>query len=129
MEQRRHLRTVDSVTKLKRLTLEAAKRGVVLPASTTTARYGWTLVDWLSMLESQGWVCPICGRAPRTGKYVTDHEHVRGWKNMPDEERALYIRGLTCWVDNRYLLARGISVQVALNVADYLQRFEDRRPQ
>lgn len=48
---------------------------------------------------------------------------------MPPELRRLYVRGLTCWTDNRYLLARGISIEVAENVAQYLRNFEARRPE
>lgn len=108
---------------------EAERLGVVLPSQQTVRKYGWTTDAWLQQLNRQGWVCPICGKAPPTGKYVTDHEHVRGWVRMPDEQRRLYVRGLTCWTCNRYLLARGISVDVARNVATYLETYNARRPE
>lgn len=117
---------VDQVS--ARLKREAAQRNVVLPHANTVAKYGWTLTEWLKQLESQAWLCPVCGRFPGTGKFVTDHEHVRGWHQMPDDERKLYIRGLTCWTCNRYLLARGISVEAAENIAQYLRTYEERRP-
>lgn len=116
------------MTRLKRLQAEANKRGVVQPSPVTLGKYGWTLEDWLGQLEGNRWRCPICLRAPRTGKYVTDHEHVRGWAKMPDEERKLYVRGLTCWSCNRYLLARDISVATAHNVVCYLETYAARRP-
>lgn len=106
----------------------AAELGVVLPSKPTTDKYGWDTDAWLEMLDAQGWICPVCERFPRTGKFVTDHEHVPGWVRMPSAQRALYVRGLTCWTCNRYLLARGISVEVARNVAEYLERYNDRRP-
>lgn len=116
---------MKSLSALKR---EAELRGVKLPAPATVAKYGWTLREWLATADANGWRCPICHRVPKTGKYVTDHEHVRGWSAMPDEERRLYIRGLTCWTCNRYLLARDISVQTAKNVVRYLEDYSERRP-
>lgn len=117
------------------LTLSTLKRKAAqqeppihLPSQVTIEKYGWTLRDWLQTLNDNGWQCPICKRATKTGKYVTDHEHVRGWHSMPDEQRALYVRGLTCWSCNRYLLARDISVETAMNVVAYLQTYAERRP-
>lgn len=117
------------MSRLQRLKTEAEARGVKLPAQATLDKYGWALVDWLGQLESNGWRCLICERTPKTGKYVTDHEHVRGWAGMPDHERRLYIRGLTCWSCNRYLLARDISVRNAKNVVTYLETYQARRPE
>ena len=113
---------------LDELLTEAEERGVKIPTPATIAKYGWSLLEWLRQLAVQDWRCPICGNAPPSGKYVTDHEHVRGWARMPDAQRALYIRGLTCWTCNRYLLARGISVETAERVALYLRRYAARRP-
>lgn len=106
----------------------AQELGVVLPTYGTLAKYGWELHEWLAMLDSQGWVCPICERMPSTGKFVTDHFHEPGWAAMPPQERKKYIRGLTCWSDNRYLLGRGITSERAENVLRYLRDFEERRP-
>lgn len=110
------------------LEAEAAARGVKVTSDTTLAKYGLDRVAWLTILAEQGWQCPICETVPSTGKYVVDHEHVRGWAKMPDETRALYVRGVTCWTCNRYLLARGISVETAQRVAKYLRRYSARRP-
>lgn len=116
------------MTRLQRLKREASKRSIILPSPVTVAKYGWALEDWLGMLEAQGWACGVCRMETQTGKYVTDHEHVKGWAQMPDAERRLYVRGLTCWFCNRYLLARGISVERALSVANYLETYAERRP-
>lgn len=110
------------------LSREAAKRGLIAPKPVTLAKYGMSETEWLRMLSGQGWECPICGKVPKTGRFVTDHEHVRGWKAMPDEQRKKYVRGITCWMCNRYLLARGISIEVATNVTKYLTRYDQRRP-
>jgi hypothetical protein len=123
---------VERVTRkaalLEELTREAIERGVKIPTPKTFDKYGWTLLDWLQTLAEQDWRCPICDKAPPSGKYVTDHEHVRGWAAMPDEQRRLYVRGLTCWTCNRYLLARSISIETAERVALYLRRYAARRP-
>lgn len=113
---------------LEELLAEAERRGVKVPTPPTIAKYGWTLLDWLQQLAEQEWTCPICARFPSSGRFVTDHEHVRGWAKMPDETRRLYIRGLCCWTCNRYLLARDISIETAERVALYLRRYSARRP-
>lgn len=100
--------------------------GVILPQPKTLEKYGLTATTWLEILERQDWVCPICERFPSTGKFVTDHEHVRGWSKMPDEERARYVRGVTCWWCNRYVLASHISIIRAYRIAAYLEAFEIR---
>jgi hypothetical protein len=91
--------------------------------------------DWSWLLASQGAACGVCERVPnpnkRTGKVrlVVDHEHVRGWKTMPPEQRRLYVRGLVCWVCNHYYLGRGITVAIAGGVLRYLTNYASRRPE
>lgn len=114
---------------MTRLEREAAKRGVVIPTEKTLAKYGFAAPDgWLEHLEAAGWTCPVCERFPKSGKFVTDHEHVRGWAGMPDDVRRRYVRGVTCWHCNRYLLAGNIDSARALRVHEYLLRYEARRP-
>lgn len=113
---------------LRELTAEAERRGVRISVDSTLQKYGLTRLEWLTMLADSGWACPICRRASSSGRYVIDHEHVRGWDAMPDEQRVLYVRGITCWTCNRYLLARDISVETAERIALYLRRYEARRP-
>jgi hypothetical protein len=114
------------------------------PTPTTLGKYGFghgpaalnevPAMDWLLLLDSQNSVCPICKKVPTpnksTGKvrFVIDHEHVRGWKAMPPEQRRLYVRGLTCWYCNHAYLGRGITVAKAKGVVDYLSRYLERRP-
>lgn len=116
---------------------------ILAPTSQTLARYGFgcgpfalsdsPVDDWLELLDSQGGVCGVCGQVPtpnaETGKvrFVIDHEHVRGWKKMPPEQRRAYVRGLTCWWCNSTYLGRGVNVSRALGVARFLSRYE-RKP-
>jgi hypothetical protein len=86
------------------------------------------MLDWLETLAGQGWQCPICEKAPASGRFVTDHEHVRLWKQMPADRRRLYVRGITCWPCNRHLLPRGMTAAKAERAAAYLARYAERRP-
>lgn len=94
------------------------------PTKITLNKYGLSVTEWEAILEAQGGRCAICKKVPSTGRFVTDHEHVRGWKAMPPEKRKLYVRGITCWWCNETLLARGVTVEKARNLVDYLHRYE-----
>ena len=70
--------------------------------------YGITMGEYNSMLESQGGVCKICGRYPKSRRLDIDHNHQTG-----------EIRGLLCHMCNRGLAY--ISTQTKLRAAaDYL---------
>lgn len=118
----------DDAQRVVTLDAEAARRGIKVPTQATLRKYGLTALDWLTMLEEQSWVCPIMGVTPSTGRFVIDHEHVKGWKNMRPEDRKKYVRGLVSWYANHAYLGRGISVERAANVLSFLQRYEMRRP-
>lgn len=100
---------------------------VVVPSSATLDKYGLTEESWLAILERQGGVCAICRKVPSTGRFVTDHEHVRGYKKLPPAERARHVRGITCWFCNHAYLARGITAAKAQNVFNYLVTYEQRK--
>jgi hypothetical protein len=72
-------------------------------------------------------VCAICEKIPSTGRFVTDHEHVRGWKDMPPEQRKRYVRGILCWFCNKTYVGRAITVPKAENVVTYLREYQQRR--
>jgi hypothetical protein len=99
------------------------------PSAPTLKKYGLTEADWWRILESQGAVCCICKLVPSTGRLVIDHEHVKGWKKMPDAQRKLYVRGLLCWFCNHVYVGRGITIAKAQNVVVYLEQYAIRRPQ
>lgn len=105
---------------------EAKRRGIIAPQPATLRRYGITVKDWLALLAGQGWRCPVCLK--RTGvRFVTDHEHVVGWKGKPPEERKRYVRGILCAFDNHRRVNSRISAAEARRVADYLAAYEARR--
>jgi hypothetical protein len=97
---------------------------VKIPTQNTLKKYGLTEVEWLAILDSQGGVCPICQKVPMTGRLVTDHLHIKGWKKMPPEMRKKYVRGLLCHFDNHYTLARSVTVDKAKRLVQYLENFE-----
>ncbi len=108
--------------------IEDVQPKVQVPSDVTLKKYGLSSEEWLDMLAEQGGVCGVCGRVPATGRLVTDHEHVAGWKKMPPEQRKMYVRGLVCWFDNHSYLGRGITVAKAEGVVAYLKRYQARRP-
>lgn len=99
---------------------------VSVPTLTTLRRYGLTEVEWRAILDRQGGACAVCRRVPTTGRLCIDHEHAKGWKKMPPDQRKLFVRGLLCWVCNHYYLGRGISIEKAVNVASYLTAYQER---
>lgn len=101
-------------------------KGLSSPGPATLAKYGLTLAEWLVILRRQGWVCAVCRRFPKTGRFNTDHDHVRGWKKMPPEERKRHVRGVLCHFCNHYYVARCITVERAENVAEYLRQHAAR---
>lgn len=111
---------------------------ITAPSAQTLRKYGWgfgpyalsdsPVDDWLALLDEQGGMCPICEKVPTTGRFVTDHEHVRGWKAMPPEKRRAYVRMLSCWTCNTQYLGRGITLRKAENMVRALRAYEARRP-
>ncbi len=106
---------------------EAFRRGVTPPAPSTLAKYGMTAEEWLELLASQDWKCPICLRDAAELKLVTDHEHARGWKTMSGRERAKYTRGILCTYCNYRRVHSTISGEIAQRVANYILAYEARK--
>jgi hypothetical protein len=99
---------------------------LLTPRPATLAKYGLGLYDWSDLALDQGGKCKVCHKLPKSGRLVIDHEHVKGWKKMPPDQRRKYVRGLLCWTCNRYFLARGATVKKMRAAADYLIEYETR---
>lgn len=84
--------------------------------------YGLTKEEWLAIFKAQGYVCAICKQANK--KWVTDHEHVRGWKLLPPSERKKYVRGILCLWCNFRILRRGVTIPKLENALSYLKAYE-----
>lgn len=96
------------------------------PKLATLRRYGLTIEEWREILARQGNVCAVCRKMPPSGRLCVDHEHVPRWKKMPPEDRKRRVRGILCWTCNHYYVGRGITIQKAENVVDYLRRYDWR---
>lgn len=96
-----------------------------LPSKPTLDRYGLTLAEWLAYIPDDR--CPVCGNHPPSGRFVTDHEHVKGWKDMPKAERRKYVRGVVCTVCNHFILTRYGTPAKHRGAADYLEAYERRK--
>lgn len=101
---------------------------VLVPSPATLKRYGLTADEWLAILRAQGGVCAICKRVPASGRLHTEHEHVKGWKHLPPDQRKLYVRGICCFVCNTQYLGRGLTIDKARAVLAYLEAYGARRP-
>jgi hypothetical protein len=97
-----------------------------IPSKKTLDKYGLSEEEWEVIFHSQGDKCPICGNESKTGRYVTDHFHIKGWRNMPPEQRKLYVRGITCWWCNKQIIGRGVTVQKLQNAIDYILEFDNK---
>lgn len=97
------------------------------PTRATLKKYGLSLDEWARMLKDQDWRCPICSQAPQSGRFVIDHEHVKGWKTMKPEKRKSFVRGLLCWWCNHSYVGRGITIEKARGVLAYLEAYEERK--
>lgn len=98
----------------------------LVPKPATLKRYGLTLEEWEAILERQGGLCAICETLPKSGRLHIEHQHVKGWKKMPPNERKKWVRGLACFRCNTEYLGRSITVARARNVVSYLEAFDDK---
>lgn len=100
---------------------------LTIPTEMTLKKYGLTRLEYLEIVQRQGFVCPVCKN--KLEKQVNiDHLHVPNWKKFPAHIRKLYVRGVTDWWCNKSYLGKGITVDRAYNMTIYLQEFELRKP-
>ena len=98
-----------------------------VPMPATLRRYGLTAEEWKAILRLQGGVCAICRRMPASGRLVTDHVHVRGWKKMPPEQRKAFVRGVVCFMCNGKCVNKHMTLTKAMNVLAYFEAYEQRK--
>lgn len=96
---------------------------IIIPTSQTLAKYGLSRDDWFSLVARANGRCEVCGKVPPSGRLVIDHRHVKGFKNMPPEERRTHIRGLLDVYCNAYIIARN-SLATLEGAVVYLRRHE-----
>ena len=95
-----------------------------VPTQATLRKYGLTAEEWLAILKAQGNVCAICKRVPKSGRWVTDHQHVKGFKHLA--LRRPWVRGIICSFCNSHCVGRFMTLAKAYNVVDYLEAHEAR---
>lgn len=98
-----------------------------IPRQTTLDKYGITQEEWLSILEKQDYVCPICKKFPSSGRLYIEHEHISGWKKLLPNERKKFIRGACCFICNYRILTKGVTAEKLLNAANYLKEYQNRK--
>ncbi len=100
---------------------------IKVPSKATLRKYGLTEELFLEFAAAQEFACGVCGLRPINNKLCIDHEHVKGWKKLPPEERVLYVRGLCDWVCNSRILTKGVTRMKLIGAVLYLGRYEERR--
>lgn len=98
----------------------------LIPSKVTLDKYGLSEKEWEGILHSQGDVCAICKKESKTGRYVTDHAHVKGYKKLPPEQRKKNVRGVLCWWDNKQFVGRGVTIEKLQNAISYLLEFQKK---
>lgn len=99
---------------------------MIVPRPATLKKYGLSEKEWIDLYLTNSGNCPICERPME--KPVIDHIHVRNWRRMSGDQRKKYVRGVCCNYCNRRRLARGMTLEIAKNIVEYLEKFERRRP-
>ena len=66
--------------------------------------------DYALLLAMQGGGCAICGQPPKSRRLHVDHDHKTG-----------RVRGLLCFVCNRYILGKYATAWKLRRAADYLE--------
>lgn len=102
---------------------------LAVPKPPTLKRYGLSEAEWRLMADEQLEACFVCKQKPMKGRLCIDHEHVKGWKQMPPDQRKLYVRGLLCFRCNTTFVGRGVTIERSQNVVLYLQQYELKKQQ
>lgn len=98
----------------------------IIPLKSTLDKYGLSESDWVELFKQQGEVCLICKKESKTGRYVVDHAHIKGYKKLPPEQRKKYVRGILCWWDNKQIVGRGVTIEKLQNAITYLENFNNK---
>ena len=95
------------------------------PTKQTLDKYGLSVDEWQVLYDKHNGLCHVCLKPSK--RLNIEHEHVKGWKDMPPEEKKLYVRGLACFVCNYKLLQKGIDIERLKNAVRYLEEYEERK--
>ena len=101
------------------------------PSKTTLKKYGLSLEEWTDLYNKYDGKCWICGtwfdgrdRGDKPRLACIDHQHVKGFKDMPDEEKAKHIRGMLCFQCNNIMAQKSNTLEKLRNAVVYLEEYE-----
>ncbi len=100
-----------------------------IPSTKTLLKYGltWLARDFQEIARGQGNVCAVCKRLPESRRLFIDHEHVKGYAKLPPEQKRKHIRGLLCYVCNKFFAMRGMTEEKARHLVKYLASYAERQ--
>lgn len=98
------------------------EKEIPYPTDVTLKKYGLSKEEWLVLYNKHDGLCHVCLKPSK--RLNIEHEHVKGWKNMPPQEKKKYVRGLACFVCNYKLLQKGIDIARLKNAVRYLEEYE-----
>ncbi len=101
---------------------------LLCPSDKTLAKYGLSKAEWAHLAWNQGGVCSICKGLPKSGRLHIDHEHRKGWRKLPPEQRKRYVRSLACFRCNSQFMRRGLTTALAKSVFDCLAKYDKVKP-
>lgn len=102
--------------------MEINRYGVRVPTLATMRKYGLDRSCFDKLCARQHGLCAVCFSLPDSRMLVIDHEHVKGFKKLPPQEKRKHVRGLLCTYDNFRMIPRGMTRDKANFVASYLNR-------
>ena len=97
-----------------------------IPSTKTLNKYGLNIGSWFWIATGQGLVCGVCGKLPKSGRLNVDHDHVKGYKKLPPHQKRKHIRGLLCYVCNKFFAMRGMTEEKARRLVKYLASYAER---
>lgn len=96
------------------------------PSTKTLDKYGLNVLTWLCILHGQGYVCAVCGKLPSSGRLFIDHDHVKNYKKLPPDQKRKHVRGLLCFICNKFFAMRGMTENKARRLVKYLSQYAER---
>ena len=90
--------------------------------------YGIGVKEYSYLFTQQNRVCAICQHPPKKRHLCVDHRHVKGYKKLAENKKALEIRGLLCFRCNKFLVGALESNKnprlVFLNLFNYFCKYK-----
>lgn len=92
----------------------------------TLKKFGLSQEEWQALYYKFDGKCHICRRSLEGKRANVDHEHVKNWSKLPPEKRKHYCRGMLCYLCNKLLLPRMVTVKLLKATIIYLEEYEKK---